>query len=167
MENIGSRLDKFGDNISVISIKLRTWELTSESPFAYCVQWKQSKMLDLFRSVIIFFRRRRTHTDCLLFQLHHRLTVCLLLLFCLVVGFRQYLWSPIVCYGDYASKEILDAYCWTHSTFTYEVHPNQKSSFAGIYKESGENPSYRFHRYYQWVVLCLFFQVIINVLLSC
>ncbi|PSN34613.1 hypothetical protein C0J52_20550, partial [Blattella germanica] len=119
-------------------------------------------MLDIFRSLFTFWRRRAVYIDGLLFRIHTRLTVALLLLFCVIVISRQYIWSPIVCYGEELPRDILNAYCWTHSTFTVPSTKNHVEELApGVGLSNSDGGIIRTHRYYQWVGLCLFFQAVL------
>ncbi|XP_069702394.1 innexin shaking-B-like isoform X2 [Periplaneta americana] len=123
-------------------------------------------MLDIFKGVIKVFRRHRVHTDSLVFRLHHRVTVAFLLLFCLIVGLNQYVRKPIVCSNASLPENLLNEYCWTHSTFTAEDSYRKKVGvevpFPGLGPSRGARESKtKIQRYYQWVFICLFFQAVL------
>jgi hypothetical protein len=119
-------------------------------------------MLDIFKGVFTFFRRRSVQTDSFVFRLHHSVTVALLLIFCLIVGFTQYVKRPISCSSSDIPRDVLDAQCWTQSTFTVaEVFQKKIGSgiaYPGVGSLEDKSGEITLH-YYPWVFLSLFFQV--------
>jgi hypothetical protein len=96
-------------------------------------------------------------------RLHYHFTVAILLGGSAIVTARQYVGNPIDCtHGKDIPEDVLNTYCWIHSTFTVEsafwkrvgidvAHPGMETSI---------NPEERrYHRYYQWVCFMLFGQV--------
>lgn len=86
--------------------------------------------------------------DNWVFRAHYKLTAAILFGCSLLVTSRQYFGDPIYCVADGVPRDVLDAYCWTHSTFTVD-------SAAG-----GQDHASRYHDYYQWVGLALFLQAL-------
>ena len=137
-------------------------------------------MLDIFRGIRSLIKISHTHIDSTVFRMHYSITVLFLLLFSLIVSTRQYVGNPIDCMRNREiPEEVINQYCWIHSTYTipeaYEhhhrpvPHPGVDSSHL-IYEHRHHRPVYhrtnsnkkesrRYARYYQWVYLCLFFQV--------
>ncbi|PNF15700.1 Innexin shaking-B [Cryptotermes secundus] len=121
-------------------------------------------MLDIFKRVLTFFRRQRIQTDSFVFRLHHSATVALLLIFCLIVGLNQYVRSPINCSTETIPRAVLDAHCWSQSTFTVPEEFQKKTgsgfTYPGVATPEGKG-SRRTKFYYPWVFLSLFFQAIL------
>lgn len=96
------------------------------------------------------------------FKLHYRVS-CLILFMCSVlVTARQYFGDPIDCIsGDDVPNELLDTFCWVHTTFSVDTSWNKtvgiEIPYPGVDKfVPGEKRVY--HAYYQWVCFVLFFQ---------
>ncbi|KAJ4427802.1 hypothetical protein ANN_25455 [Periplaneta americana] len=86
--------------------------------------------------------------------------------FCLIVGLNQYVRKPIVCSNASLPENLLNEYCWTHSTFTAEDSYRKKVGvevpFPGLGPSRGARESKtKIQRYYQWVFICLFFQAVL------
>jgi hypothetical protein len=121
-------------------------------------------MLEVFNQLKSFFTFRRITSEGLVFKLHYRATMCIILGFCLMVAARQYVGDPIKCiHGKDLPNEVINTFCWVHSTFSVKSaflkrvgidisHPGIENSLAG------EKPR-KEYRYYQWVVFCLLLQV--------
>ena len=52
------------------------------------------------------------------FRLHYKATVMILILFSLLVTLQQYSGDQIDCIVDVIPLNVIDTYCWIHSTFT-------------------------------------------------
>ena len=121
-------------------------------------------MLDVFKGAVAFFRRRRVHRDCFLFRLHYNVTTTILLIFCIVVGVHQYVKSPIICNSQMIPRDILDTYCWTHSTFSvsaaFKKQIGVEVPYPGVDIMRKDTPI-KTQRYYQWVLFCLLLQAIL------
>lgn len=57
-------------------------------------------------------------------------------------------------------EDVLNTYCWIHSTYTVEGGgiPGKDSAYPGV-RPAGPNSIRRPARYYQWVAFVLFIQV--------
>jgi hypothetical protein len=121
-------------------------------------------MLNAFDQLKCFFTVRRINTDGFVFKLHYRATVCIILVFCLMVAARQYVGDPIKCiHGKDLPHDVIDTFCWVHATFSIKSAFLKKVgidiSYPGIENSlAGQKPR-KEHRYYQWVVFFLLLQV--------
>jgi len=78
-------------------------------------------MLDLVGTVkslikISSFFNTHVQIDNVVFRIHYKLTISLLVAFSVIINSRQYFGDPIVCSGrNEISARVLDAFCWIHS----------------------------------------------------
>jgi len=56
--------------------------------------------------------------DNFVFFLHYNVSVGLLLGASLIITVGLYISDPIECTADAAIDEVIDSFCWVHSTFT-------------------------------------------------
>lgn len=76
-------------------------------------------MLNVFGSVKSLLRLEGVRIDNNVFRLHYKATVVVLVAFSLLVTSRQYIGDPIDCIVDASiGGDIMDTYCWIHSTYT-------------------------------------------------
>lgn len=84
-----------------------------------------------------------------------------------MVTARQYFGDPIDCISrDDIPNNLLDTYCWIHTTFSLENAWFKKVGvevpYPGVDKYSPMGEGKRvYHAYYQWVCFVLFFQAIL------
>ena len=83
--------------------------------------------------------------------------------FSLIVSAKQYVGNPIDCiHSRDIPEEVLNTYCWIHSTYTIPSAFWKRIGFdvahPGVDKTLDPEER-RYHKYYQWVCFCLFFQV--------
>lgn len=72
---------------------------------------------DPLRNVIIY-NRQRIRIDSGLFRVHY-VSTCLVLMSCSVlIATKMYLGAPINCIADKELKDVVNEYCYIHSTFT-------------------------------------------------
>merc|ERR1712088_1296377 len=80
----------------------------------------------------------------------------------LLVTSRQYIGDPIDCIVEEIPNNVMDTYCWIHSTFSV---PNRVVGIAGEDNahpgvappsDLDEDMKLRYHKYYQWVCFTLF-----------
>lgn len=124
-------------------------------------------MLHILGSLKKLFTIRKVSIDCLVFRLHHQLTVLVLVAFAVLVTTKQYVGDPIDC--DRSSgvpAGVINVYCWIHATYSV------KSLFANadgkriVYPGVGngadlsDHADIKYHKYYQWVCLVLFLQAL-------
>lgn len=121
-------------------------------------------VFDLFSSVKRLTKLDSVCIDNNVFRLHYKATVIFLVIFSLLVTSSQYFGDPIDCIQrDDIPTNLLDTYCWIHSTFTLPDALNKKVGVEvphpGIDKYTpGEKRVY--HKYYQWVCFVLFLQAV-------
>ena len=83
--------------------------------------------------------------------------------FSLIISAKQYVGNPINCiHTKDIPEEVFNTYCWIHHTFTIPSAFWKRIGFdvahPGVDKTIDPEER-RFHKYYQWVCFCLFFQV--------
>ena|SRR6218665_1682609 len=143
-------------------------------------------VFDVFSNVRGLVKFDQYSIDNNVFRLHYKATVIFLIAFSLLVTSTQYFGDPIdcinrfvligfvfvfgfcnplllFCHRDDIPANLLDTYCWIHSTFTLPDANNKKIGVEvphpGIDKYTpGERRVY--HKYYQWVCFVLFLQAI-------
>ncbi|KAK2710341.1 innexin inx2-like [Artemia franciscana] len=116
-------------------------------------------MLGLFDSAKSSLLKLETvTTDNPVFRLHYKVTFAILVTFTILVTSKQYIGDPIDCIVEGISPDIMDTYCWIHSTFTVPeaTKVGQAVAHPGVKQPDEEEVMY--HKYYQWVVFMLFFQ---------
>jgi len=121
-------------------------------------------MLSIFEHLKSFFTHRRVCTEGLVFKMHYRVSVSLILAFCVMVASRQYVGDPIHCiHGKDLPHEVINTFCWIHSTFSVKPAFLKKVgidiSHPGIANSLDGREPRREYRYYQWVVFFLLLQV--------
>jgi len=106
--------------------------------------------------------------DCVnessIFRLHYQFTVVILLGASILLTASEFFGNPIQCITD-LQKNVINTYCWIHSTFTIQDYylREQGAAQPGVgspsaYDEEEIEKNWRFHNYYQWVVFFLGFQ---------
>lgn len=125
-------------------------------------------MFSIFGSLRGVIRWKSVTTDNVLFRLHYQVTVVLLLAFSLMFTARQYFGDPIDCVQRLElPPNLLDTYCWIHSTFSVDSAWNGRVGseipYPGVNKSprNGYSESRTYHRYYQWMWFVLFGQAIL------
>lgn len=124
-------------------------------------------MFDVFGSVKGLIKLDSVCIDNNVFRLHYKATFIILVVCSLLVTSRQYIGDPIDCIVEEIPNNVMDTYCWIHSTFSV---PNKVAgreghdiAHAGVAPPSSleEGEEIRYHKYYQWVCFTLFFQAIL------
>lgn len=120
-------------------------------------------MLEIFRGLKGLVKPHHVTIDSSIFRLHYGATVTFLLAFSLIVTTRQYVGNPIDCvHTKDIPEDVLNTYCWIHSTYTIPSAFWKRIGFdvahPGVDKTLDPEER-RYHKYYQWVCFCLFFQV--------
>ncbi|CAL1299175.1 unnamed protein product [Larinioides sclopetarius] len=103
-------------------------------------------MLDILRSLKSLVKVARTHIDNEIFRLHYTFTVLVLLAFCIVVTTKQYVGDPIDCiHGHEIPSNIINTYCWIHTTFTIPSAFSKKSDkFNVVFDVALQTPKFCF-----------------------
>ncbi|XP_045615509.2 innexin inx2 [Procambarus clarkii] len=129
-------------------------------------------MFDVFGTIRQLLKLDKVKIDNVIFSLHYKVTMVILVSFSLLVTNKQYFGDPIDCMVDALDSHTIDMFCWIQSTFTIPsltgavvgeevAHPgvaNRKASTLNDHHHDGEEFAVRHHKYYQWVVLFLFLQ---------
>ncbi|KAK5649775.1 hypothetical protein RI129_000804 [Pyrocoelia pectoralis] len=122
-------------------------------------------MLDIFRGLKNFIKLNNVHNDSPVFRLHYSFTSLILIAFSLIVTTRQYVGNPIDCvHTKDLPEDVLNTYCWIHSTYTVKSAMYKKVGVEVIYpgvETSKSEKDKKLYKYYQWVCFCLFFQAIL------
>ncbi|KAI1289898.1 Innexin inx2 [Halotydeus destructor] len=124
-------------------------------------------MDQLFGSLKAFVKPQSCVIDNHIFRLHYKFSVLILVAFSIMVTARQYFGDPIDCISrDDIPTNLLDTYCWIHTTFSIESAWFKKVGvevpYPGVDKYSPLGEGKRvYHAYYQWVCFVLFFQALL------
>ncbi|XP_036139293.1 innexin shaking-B isoform X1 [Monomorium pharaonis] len=131
------------------------------------------KMIDLFGSIRSLFKVHRVAEDSMIFRLHYRATVAVLLAGCLTLACKSISGSPIHCEATTAvDKAVLETFCWLHTTYSmvraFNMSIGQAVPYPGVSNTKGEgghghapHPLVKQHKYYQWVIFFLLLQAIL------
>jgi hypothetical protein len=102
-----------------------------------------------------------------IFRCHYKLTVIFLALSATLISLKQYVGDPIDCIINAekspVTSDVLDQYCWIHSTHTLPNEPGMKTNGSRPIQGLGtpkEEEQLIYHKYYQWVGFFLIFQAI-------
>ncbi|XP_064097501.1 innexin inx2-like [Macrobrachium nipponense] len=96
-----------------------------------------------------------TAVDSHVFRLHYRWTATFCFACCALVVAKEYVGETIECMtSDVNALKPITTYCWITSTFTI----NSTYPMRGVGRYDPKIHEQRFHAYYQWVPLVLFFQ---------
>ncbi|CAG5095240.1 Similar to shakB: Innexin shaking-B (Aedes aegypti) [Cotesia congregata] len=130
------------------------------------------KMIDIFGSLRSLFKVRKTEEDTLIFRLHYRVTVALLLAGCLTLACKSISGSPIHCEGSSAVETtVLETFCWLHTTYSminaFNLTVGRAVPYPGLTNSKTDvhvndnHPLVKHHKYYQWVIFALLLQAIL------
>nr|AFN25964.1 innexin 1 [Cancer borealis] len=101
------------------------------------------------------------------FRLHYQFTVVVLIGASVLLTAAEFFGDPISCITNLPQTNVINTYCWIHSTYTMQDYYLRERGYQGMQPNLGTPDSYdeeemetkwRFHNYYQWVVFFLFFQ---------
>lgn len=112
-------------------------------------------MLDLMGPLWSLVKLQSVHIDNVVFYLHYKPTVTLLIAFSALVASRQYFGEPIDC--EFVGYDFgkLNNYCYVKATFVSE--PTGKHGDSG----HAEEDNVRYCSYYSWVSVTLFIQALV------
>ncbi|XP_050357551.1 innexin inx7 [Nymphalis io] len=112
------------------------------------------------------FNFSKPKIENLVFKLHYKLTVTILLAFVILVCGREYFGEHIKCISDQGvPNHVIQTYCFFMATFTIVRHYNESLLEGGFLPHPGVGPILStdetlHHTYYQWVPFVLFIQSI-------
>jgi len=122
-------------------------------------------MLEIFADLRGLLHVSEVYNDSWVFRMHYRLTTTCMLAFSIVVSASQYVGNPIDCiHTNDIPEDVVNTYCWIHSTYTIPSAFWKKTGFEVAHPgvDKTHDPlERRYHKYYQWVSFCLFFQAIL------
>ncbi|XP_050663674.1 innexin inx7 [Leptidea sinapis] len=110
------------------------------------------------------FNFTKPKIDNMVFKLHYKLTVTMLLSFVILVCAREYFGQHIQCLSDQGvPPHVIQTYCFFMATFTIVRHYNESLLEGGFLPHPGVGPLLStdetiHHTYYQWVPFVLFIQ---------
>ncbi|KAG7209561.1 hypothetical protein KM043_015638 [Ampulex compressa] len=131
------------------------------------------KMIDIFGAIRSLFKVHRISEDSMIFRLHYRATVALLLTGCLTLACKSISGSPIHCEASGSvDKIVLETFCWLHTTYSmvqaFNKSIGQSVPYPGVSNSKGQgvhghsyHPLVKQHKYYQWVIFFLLLQAIL------
>lgn len=120
-------------------------------------------MYDVFGSIRSLLKVDSVSIDNNIFRMHYKATMFILVAFSLLITQKQYFGDPIDCIVDKVDADIMDTYCWIHSTFTIpnlDGEVGKDIPHPGISNDKDEAGGKKYHKYYQWVTLFLYLQAI-------
>uniref|UniRef100_T1ITF1 Innexin n=1 Tax=Strigamia maritima TaxID=126957 RepID=T1ITF1_STRMM len=99
----------------------------------------------------------------MLFVLHYKVTVGVLIAFVILATSREHIGEPIACmHDDSISVKVINQFCWVNGTHSipsaYDKVIGAEVVYPGIAQGTGEDIVY--HKYYQWVAFILFLQAV-------
>ncbi|XP_060848469.1 innexin inx2-like [Rhopalosiphum padi] len=118
-------------------------------------------MIDIFGPIKTLLKFDNVCIDNIVFRLHYRATVLILLACSILITSRQYFGDPIDCMVEGIPMNIMDTYCWIYSTFTipnWNKEKIGKDVHPGVSAYNEDTDTVKYHKYYQWVCFVLFFQ---------
>jgi len=122
-------------------------------------------MFDVFGSVKGLIKLDSICIDNNIFRLHYKATFIVLVTASLLVTSKQYIGDPIDCIVEEIPQNVMDTYCWIHSTYSVSDKVNGKVgsevAHAGVAPPPGDGSGRKYHKYYQWVCFTLFFQAVL------
>ncbi|XP_026675597.1 innexin shaking-B isoform X3 [Ceratina calcarata] len=131
------------------------------------------KMVDVFGSLRSLLKFHRVSVDTMVFRLHYRATVALLLGGCVTLACKSISGSPIHCEASGSvDKIVLETFCWLHTTYSmvhaFNMSLGQAVPYPGVSNSKGDglhghapHPLVKQHKYYQWVIFFLLVQAIL------
>ena len=122
-------------------------------------------LVGLLAGISAFFKVRYLYDKAVIdnpvFRLHYRTTSAIFFGSCVLTTAFAFFGTPIDCISDaqdVQKKQVINTFCWIHSTFTLDRIYNT-TAHPGVGPENNQNTTY--HAYYQWVPFVLFLQGIL------
>ena len=100
------------------------------------------------------------------FRLHYKATFLIMFCASLLTTLYAYLGKPIECIVDEIPQEMMNTYCWIHSTFTIPSRWNKKVGSEelppgiGPLADLEDQEEVKYYKWYQWVGFFLTFQCV-------
>lgn len=123
------------------------------------------RITDLFADIAGLIKPDKVTIDNVVFQLHSKITVTMLIAFSIIVTTVQYFGDPIECYSTSESvpSGLLNTFCWITTTFSipssWRKLVGQDVPYPGVGSALDEE-DHVYHTYYQWVCFALYIQAL-------
>jgi len=123
-------------------------------------------MIDAFDELKNFLKFDHCKIDNSVFRLHYKGTVLIMACASLLATTGQYIGDPIDCMVTDIPGDMMDTYCWIHSTFSVPARWVGKQGVdmphPGISPTADleEGQEVKYHKWYQWVAFFLFLEVL-------
>jgi len=123
-------------------------------------------MIDAFDELKNFLKFDHCKIDNSVFRLHYKGTVLIMACASLLATTGQYIGDPIDCMVTDIPGDMMDTYCWIHSTFSVPARWVGKQGIdiphPGISPTADleEGQEVKYHKWYQWVAFFLFLEVL-------
>jgi len=123
-------------------------------------------MIDAFDELKNFLKFDHCKIDNSVFRLHYKGTVLIMACASLLATTGQYIGDPIDCMVTDIPGDMMDTYCWIHSTFSVPTRWVGKQGVdiphPGISPTADleEGQEVKYHKWYQWVAFFLFLEVL-------
>jgi len=123
-------------------------------------------MIDAFDELKNFLKFDHYKIDNSIFRLHYKGTVLVMACASLLATTGQYIGDPIDCMVTDIPGDMMDTYCWIHSTFSV---PDRWVGKQGVdiphpgispTADLEEGQEVKYHKWYQWVAFFLFLEVL-------
>jgi len=123
-------------------------------------------MIDAFDELKNFLKFDHYKIDNSIFRLHYKGTVLVMACASLLATTGQYIGDPIDCMVTDIPGDMMDTYCWIHSTFSVPARwvgkQGEDIPHPGISPTADleEGQEVKYHKWYQWVAFFLFLEVL-------
>lgn len=121
------------------------------------------KMFSILNPLTKYLKLKSVKIYGLVFVLHSKLTVSVLLACSLLISAKQFFGDPIQCISDEKNGDFLNSICWTMGTFImddFASREDREMPGVGITGGNDWDAQRIYLRYYQWVVLILLLQAL-------
>jgi len=124
-------------------------------------------MIDEFDELKNFLKFDHYKIDNAIFRLHYKGTVLIMACASLLATTGQYIGDPIDCMVSDIPEDMMDTYCWIQSTFSVPARwvgkLGEDMPHPGISPTADleEGQEVKHHRWYQWVAIFLFLEVLL------
>lgn len=99
-------------------------------------------MFSVFKQLGPLLKRKNIEIYDVVFKLHSRVTVIILLTFCIVLSTKEYFGTPIDCSinkDEAHKKSFIDNYCWITGTYTFKNQTGKIFALVTVYSSSNSN----------------------------
>nr|BDT62919.1 MAG: innexin [Trachysalambria curvirostris majanivirus] len=105
--------------------------------------------------------KKNADIESVLSKINYKVTSTFMITFCLLVTTNSLVGDPVSCFGDSTHPKykdnIVNLYCWTHSTFTQSTLNGISAPYSGLSNHKYSDDVI-YHTYYKWIPFILFIQ---------